>query len=92
MMLPFMSIDIVLPGDTEQDAPDKVVKARFQPADVESFNDAYHWGCLVKFKSGEILMIKQTADVFEAMLSGYWRQVNESMRRAQAPPTILPVS
>jgi hypothetical protein len=92
MTLPFMKIDIVLPGEGSEEAPDKVVKARFQPADVESFNDAYHWGCIVKFKSGEILMVKETADMFEAMLSSYWRQVNEGLRRAQATPTILPIS
>lgn len=87
-----MKIDIVLPGEGDEKAPDKTVKARFQPTDVESFSDAYHWGCMVRFKSGELLMINETADMFEAMLSSYWRQVNDGLRRAQAGPAILPLS
>jgi hypothetical protein len=81
-MMPFQKIPIILPGNTD-DAGDKEVMARIQPDQIESFNDGYHFGCLIKFKSGEILMTNLTADQFEVQLMNYWRVFNDQIRKAQ---------
>lgn len=82
-MIPFQKIPIVLPGNPEEKEDDKEVMARIQPDQIESYNDGYHWGCLIKFKSGEILMTRLTADQFEAQLANYWKTFNENIRKAQ---------
>lgn len=80
-MMPFQKIPIVLPGNPAEGEPDKTVVARIQVADIESYNDGYHFGCLIKFKSGEILMVEATADQVEAMIGEYWRKFNEITRK-----------
>lgn len=88
--MPFLQIPIILPGDEEQKAPDKEVKARIQPQEIESFNDAYHWGALIKFKSGEIVMTRFTATEFEGILAKYWQQINQRFKEQGSSPLIIP--
>lgn len=80
-MTPFLKIPIVLPGDEKES--DKVVTARIQPDQIESFNDAFHWGALIKFRSGEIIMTKYTADQVEEVLAKYWKAYNEQLKKMQ---------
>lgn len=87
--MPFLKIPIVLPGNPEETEKDKEVPARIQPAEIESFNDAYHWGCLIVFKSGEIKMTKLTADQVEVMLAQYWQKFNEAVRNNQKGSNLL---
>ncbi len=89
MMFPFQKIPILLPGNPAENQPDKTVMARIQPMDIESYNDGYHFGCLIKFKSGEILMTKYNADQVEHLISEYWRKFNQQMK-LKANPSILP--
>lgn len=88
-MMPFLKIPIVLPGNPENSEDDKVVMARIQPADIESFNDAYHWGALIKFKSGEIIMTRYTADQVEELLAKYYQKFNEQMKKTAGPSIFL---
>jgi hypothetical protein len=91
-MMPFLKIPIVLPGDPEEKLEDKETQARIQPAEIESFNDAYHWGCLIVFKSGEIKMTKLTADQVEQveqLLAQYWQKFNEAVRNNQKGSNLL---
>lgn len=90
-MMPFQKIPILLPGNAE-DAGDKEVMARIQPDQVESFNDGYHFGCLIKFRSGEILMTTLTAAQFEAQLANYWRIFNENISKARGSSPILSIN
>jgi len=83
-MMPFLKIPIVLPGNPEDiREPDKEVTARIVPVEIESFNDAYHWGALIKFKSGEIIMTTYTADQVEEVLAKYWHELNERVKKQQ---------
>jgi hypothetical protein len=91
-MVPFQKIPILLPGDAERELGDKEVMARIQPDQIESFNDGYDFGCLIKFKSGEILMTRLTADQFEAQLANYWRVFNDNLKKAQGGGTILSIN
>ncbi len=91
MMLPFQKIPIVLPGNPEKREDDKEVMARIQPAEIESYNDGYYWGCLIKFKSGEILMTPLTADQVESMIGQYWQKATDLFKKMQAGPAILPI-
>lgn len=87
-MMPFQKIPILLPGNPENNEPDKTVLARIQPGDIESYNDGYHFGCLIKFKSGEIIMVEATADQVEIMIGQYWQKFNE-MARKQAGSSLF---
>ena len=88
-MMPFQKIPILLPGNPEAGESDKTVMARIQPGDIESYNDGYHFGCLIKFKSGEILMVEATADQVEMMIGQYWQKFNEMTRAQQASALFL---
>jgi len=87
-MLPFLKVDIVLPGATDKEE-EKTVASRIQPDQIESYNDAYYWGSLIKFRSGEIIMLKETADEFEKRLAAYWQSINQAMAKMNQRPTIL---
>ena len=82
-MMPFLKLPIILPGNPEENEADKETQARIQPCEIESFNDGYHWGCLIVFKSGEIKMTRLTADEFEQALIKYWQAFNEMVKKQQ---------
>jgi len=88
-MMPFLKLPIVLPGNPEENMEDKETEARIQPTEIESFNDAYHWGALLKFKSGEILMTRYTAVQIEEVLAKYWQKINEAVKNNQRPNLLL---
>ena len=88
-MMPFQKIPIILPGNPEAEEQDKKVMARILPGEIESYNDGYHWGSLIKFKSGEILMTDLTADQVEAMIGGYWLKLNEQIRKERGGSSLL---
>lgn len=88
-MMPFQKFPIVLPGDPVANEPDKKVMARILPGEIESYNDGYHWGCLIKFKSGEILMTELSADQVEIMIGQYWQKINEQVRKQQGGSSLL---
>lgn len=87
--MPFLKIPIVLPGNPEENQNDKETMARIQPTEIESFNDAYHWGALIKFKSGEIIMTTYSAEQVEEVLTKYWRKFNEAMKNNQKGSNLL---
>lgn len=91
-MIPFQKIPILLPGNPEEKLEDKEVMARIQPDQIESFNDGYHFGCLIKFRSGEILMTRLTADQLEAQLANYWRVFNDNMSKRQGGGHIVSIN
>lgn len=84
MMLPFMKIEICLPGDPAAGKPEAKTLARIQPAEIESFNSGYDFGTIIVFKSGDVKMVDINADNFEAMLTEYWKKVNQQMAIAAA--------
>lgn len=88
-MMPFLLIAIVLPGDTEHGQEEKDVQARIQPQEIESYNPAYHWGTLIKFKSGEILMTRLTVEQVEEILTKYWQKFNEAMQKQKQGSALL---
>jgi hypothetical protein len=89
MPMPFQKLPILLPGNPEGGEKDKTVMARILPGEIESFNDGYHFGCLIKFKSGEILMTELSADQVETMIGQYWQKFNEMVRKAQGGSGLL---
>ncbi len=92
MMMPFQKFPILLPGNPENNEPDKQVMARILPGEIESYNDGYHFGCLIKFKSGEIIMTELSADQVEIMIGQYWQKFNEQLKKMQSSPAIFPIN
>lgn len=82
-MMPYFKVQIVLPGNPETGDADKMADAWIQPEQIESFNNGYHWGCLIYMKSGQAYMLKISAEDFEKGLNTYYQHVSEQMAKAQ---------
>lgn len=83
-MLPFLQIQIDLPGDNEN--PDKEVIARIQPDSVETFYPGFHYGTIIVMRSGQIYITKMETEKFGAALGNYWAQLN---KRAETKNKLL---
>lgn len=83
MFLPFLKISVCLLGEGTKENADKEGFARIQPSEIESFKEGYHFGTIITFKSGNIEMVKISADDLAQTIAGYWAQINKQMNEAQ---------
>ena len=88
MILPFLTIPIVLPGDEGQGNSDKSVDCKIQPISILAYHEGYSWGTFIYLQTGQAFCSSLTMEQLENALRAYWNEVNQPKKQLQ---TIKPV-
>jgi hypothetical protein len=81
MMLPYLRLPTVLPGDETKGNADKIVDAMIQPANIIAYHQGYGWGTFVYLTTGQAFCLSITVAEYEQKIKDYWAHVNNGMQK-----------
>ncbi len=72
---PYLTVDVVLPGDEVQGNPDKTVPCKILPRQVIAYHKGYSWGTFIYLTTGQAFNLLCTPEVYEADVAAYWKRI-----------------
>lgn len=82
-MNPYIIVPVVLLGPQSECHPDeghKVVKARWQPDQIQGYVPGYYEGAMVYMLGGASFMTTLTCEELDKMIAAYWKKMEEKDR------------
>ena len=82
-MLPFLELEIGLPGLKEKDVdnPDKIVIGNFLPTTLVAYHPAY-WeeNTMIYLNNGQPFLLAMTVEVYEDKIKQYFELINKPVQ------------
>lgn len=83
MQLPFLVLDLSLPGIPELEIADRFVPGKFFPGDVQAYHEGTVFGTCVYMRSGIAFIFNVTVEQYEKAVNQYWIQIEKDVNKAR---------